>query len=541
MVICHAALVQTRFPLTIGRPCLTMRADAVHKDLHMSFFNHRFTAATVLAMSTASTAYADVSAQDVWTDWKSYFEGLGYGVSASEAQSGNTLTITDLTIDIPQTEDMGASSMRLDQVAFSENADGTVSVVFPEVMPFAMQVTGEEGEVADVELEVRHTGMVSTVSGVPTEMTNAYKAQTVEVMMTGLTVDGEVQSPDMALVKLAMQGLSGTTKTTIGGKRVYDQSMQAGDVTYDLAFADPEGSGNAKMNGRIDGLNFTGTSAFPLVKIDTGDVSSLLAAGVTGEGTFNYTGGASDISVEENGASAFSATTTSNGGSLDVALGEDGLNYAGDQKNLQVAMMSPDFPVPIEFDMVDARFNLAMPLQKTEEMKDFAFGFAFNDFSMSDMLWGMFDPNAQLPRDPATIVLDLTGKARMLFDFLDPSAATVSGDPNITPAEVEQVNINRLQVKAAGAELTGEGAFRFDNAAPGGALKPIGAADLSLVGGNKLIDSLVAMGLLPEDQAMGARMMLGLLAVPGNAPDTLNSRIETNEQGHILANGQRIQ
>ena len=49
------------------------------------------------------------------------------------------------------------------------------------------------------------------------------------------------------------------------------------------------------------------------------------------------------------------------------------------------------------------------------------------------------------------------------------------------------------------------------------------------------------MGLLPEDQAMGARMMMGLLAVPGEAPDTLNSKIEINEQGHVLANGQRIQ
>jgi hypothetical protein len=35
-------------------------------------------------------------------------------------------------------------------------------------------------------------------------------------------------------------------------------------------------------------------------------------------------------------------------------------------------------------------------------------------------------------------------------------------------------------------------------------------------------------------------MMMGLFAVPGDAPDTLNSKIEFTQDGQILANGQRI-
>ena len=71
--------------------------------------------------------------------------------------------------------------------------------------------------------------------------------------------------------------------------------------------------------------------------------------------------------------------------------------------------------------------------------------------------------------------------------------------------------------------------------------KPTGAVDLKLVGGNGQLDKLVTMGMLPDEQAMGARMMMGLFAVPGDAPDTLNSKIEINDEGHVLANGQRIQ
>ena len=48
------------------------------------------------------------------------------------------------------------------------------------------------------------------------------------------------------------------------------------------------------------------------------------------------------------------------------------------------------------------------------------------------------------------------------------------------------------------------------------------------------------MGLIPEDQAVGARLMLGLFARPGDGPDTLVSTIEMKEDGSILANGQRI-
>ena len=65
-------------------------------------------------------------------------------------------------------------------------------------------------------------------------------------------------------------------------------------------------------------------------------------------------------------------------------------------------------------------------------------------------------------------------------------------------------------------------------------------ADLTLVGANGLIDKLIQMGFVSDQDAMGARMMMGMLAVPGDAPDTLNSTIEINEQGHIMANGQRI-
>ena len=87
------------------------------------------------------------------------------------------------------------------------------------------------------------------------------------------------------------------------------------------------------------------------------------------------------------------------------------------------------------------------------------------------------------------------------------------------------------------------GDFTLDNSDMStfpGMPKPVGAVNVALEGGNGLMDKLVAMGLLPEEQAMGARMMMGLFAVPGDAPDTLKSKVEFTEDGQVLANGQRI-
>jgi hypothetical protein len=56
---------------------------------------------------------------------------------------------------------------------------------------------------------------------------------------------------------------------------------------------------------------------------------------------------------------------------------------------------------------------------------------------------------------------------------------------------------------------------------------------------NGLVDKLIQMGLIPEDQAMMPRMMLGMFATPVG-DDMLTSTIEVNAEEYVLANGQRL-
>jgi hypothetical protein len=112
-----------------------------------------------------------------------------------------------------------------------------------------------------------------------------------------------------------------------------------------------------------------------------------------------------------------------------------------------------------------------------------------------------------------------------------------------TPAVLYGLTVNDVTLSIAGAEITGKGGFTFDNTdlvTFDGLPAPTGAIDFDLYGVNGLLDTLGQMGLLPQEQSMGARMMLGLFARPGQGEDHLTSTIEVKADGSVYANGQQI-
>jgi Uncharacterized protein conserved in bacteria (DUF2125) len=228
------------------------------------------------------------------------------------------------------------------------------------------------------------------------------------------------------------------------------------------------------------------------------------------------------------------ANVTAAGGGVNIKMAQDGMAYGGNGGATQMNVTGSQIPFPVDISLAESAFNFVLPVTKSDAPQPFAMLVKVIDLTVSDAIWDMVDPTKQLPRDPATVVVDASGMATMLIDLMDPANA----NSQAMPGQLDQVSLNALQVKVAGAELTGSGAATVDNSA--GVPKPVGAVDLKLVGANALIDKLVAMGLIPEDQAMGARMMMGMFAVPAGE-DELTSKIEFKEDGGIYANGQRIQ
>lgn len=491
----------------------------------------------------AQAAWADLAPQDVWGDWRDYMEGMGYKIAATETVNGDDLTVSNISFSfaVPDTE--GTMTMSLGTIDFNQNRDGTVAVVMPNTMP--LTVTGKD-ETADgqpfaMTMNFTQTGHAMTASGTPGAMTYLYTAQAFAMDMTQMQVGDEQMTAQDARMKFTGTNLSSTTTMTIGDMRGYDQTGSIENVSFDIFVKNPdEAEAQGAIKGTMNGITLAGQGEIPLEVAKDADMAMILADGFDVAGTLSYASGNSEFDIKDPENGNYVMKTASQGGDFAFKVGADGLAYDVAQRDVSVGVTMEMMPFPFEIKMAESGFNIAMPVSKSDEAQDFALGLKLRDFTMSDIIWSMFDPAAQLPRDPATVVLDLTGKAKLLVDWMNPDAAAqMTG----APGALKDVSLGKLLVSAAGARLEGAGNITFDGAAAGllpGAGNPVGDVDFALAGGNGLLDKLVAMGVLPQDQAMGARMMMGLFAVPSDAPDTLKSKIEFTPEGQILANGQRL-
>ena len=232
---------------------------------------------------------------------------------------------------------------------------------------------------------------------------------------------------------------------------------------------------------------------------------------------------------------------------VDYGLDQTGLRIDATVLDAEVDMKpSKDIPFALQFQVDKGRGHVVLPLSTSSELQDFTYAFSLEGVDMADSLWALFDPQEKLPRDPVNVTTDFTGKVLNKVNWLDFLTVKATFDKGEVPVEIHEVTMNGLLLEMAGAKLTGSGAASFDNSdleSRGGLPKPSGAVDLVLSGGNGLLDNLVAMGLVSDQDATGARMAVAVFTAPDPdaGEDVLKSRLEMNEEGHILANGQRIQ
>jgi hypothetical protein len=137
--------------------------------------------------------------------------------------------------------------------------------------------------------------------------------------------------------------------------------------------------------------------------------------------------------------------------------------------------------------------------------------------------------------------VDISGAAQLDVALMDAEQAQALAMKPGFPGKIENLSLNALTIDAVGLNVDGSGEFTFDNADTTtfpGMPRPDGMVTINVTGANALIDNLIAMGLIPADQAMMPRMMLGMFAKPVGE-DALQSVIEVKD-GQVLANGQRI-
>jgi hypothetical protein len=343
---------------------------------------------TALAICmTGSAAFADVTAQDVWSAWKQQMTQAGYALSANESLSGGTLSVSDISMDIILPEDAGTVKVTLDRFEFVENGDGTVSVNLPSVMPIGVNVVSKADGNVIAKAEYRSTGMTWTVAGNPDAMTHMQMAPGVTIAFTGLEVDGE--SIDLGQLEMTLNDVSFQSTMAMAGTITQTQIGSASGLTYVIDMEDPEGSGDRiNLSGGMKDLAFNATSQTP-EGVDMQDFAGALAAGFGFDGSFSHGGGNTHIEVMGEG-DEFRADTSSTGGSGRVAMDSGKLVYDINGSGLKVDAFTSEMPLPISFEMVESAFRLVMPLAKSDAIQGVELALKLGEFTMADMLWGIF-------------------------------------------------------------------------------------------------------------------------------------------------------
>ena len=96
-----------------------------------------------------------------------------------------------------------------------------------------------------------------------------------------------------------------------------------------------------------------------------------------------------------------------------------------------------DIPFPqVNVSYGEFAFNLLMPVSKSDTPQDFSYLTKIIDLKVSDEIWAMFDPTGNLPRDPATLIIDTKGTGKLAADIMDPASAEAMA--NAVPGELNR-------------------------------------------------------------------------------------------------------
>ncbi|TFL20026.1 DUF2125 domain-containing protein [Jannaschia formosa] len=486
---------------------------------------HAIAAGAALALA-AGPAAADLSAEQVWADWQEVYAAMGSTLTAaSETYADGRLTLTGLST----AASFGGieTSTRYGDIALVEREDGTLAIEIPARLEIVTETTaaGEPlpqtqtivMESEGLEVIAREEGAGRVYDFDAEEVVYSFSDDSEEVPVTG---------------SATITGFDSTLNSTGEGQTVQlDQDLSAATVLLSIAGAGPD---PFDMTYALTDVQSESSGTVDLTAAP--ETASLSQMGLMFDGSATHGGSATTLTVSSSESGPFSLTGSSESGRIGFALGADSLTYDLSSTAAKMAVQLAAFPVPITGSLEEFGAGFRLPVGASEEPKPFGLTLSLRDLVLDDALWSLFDPTGQLPRDPATLLLDLSGTALMRADiFGDPEAmATLSGPPG----ELRSLDLTTLRVALAGAELTGEGAVTFPN--PGVVPQPVGQVTLALSGGLALIDRLVALGFVPPQQAAMAKGMVGMVAETVGE-DQLRSVIEFTEGGGITANGVPLQ
>lgn len=497
------------------------------------------TCSSAIALALLATgASADVTPREVWESWQAMMTSAGQELTIGNTTSTpDGVEVTELAVTYKDAMG-GSASVTFDRLTFKDNGDGTVTVTMPESYPIQMAFPKQDDGPGSLKLTVSQPGAAIIADGSATE--TSYK---ITAPQTTITLDeisdqsGKALDTKADLVLTEMTG--GYTMTTTGETMGLDSNFAAKSAVLDLSGSESDGGGSGTV--KVSFADVTGATKGNFLNPELmANMAAALNAGFTMDASLGFGAVTMDFDIVE-AAGPTKLTANAARGGFALAMNKDKMTYGTSLDGARFVMSGAEIPFPqVEVAFAESAFNVMMPVTKSDSPQDFSYLTKLVDFTVSEDVWGLFDPAGSLSREPATFIVDLKGTGFWTKDIMDPEVQMDGMEP---PGELHSLDLTQVLAKAAGAEVSATGALTFDNAdlaTFGGVPRPDGKVTVNIKGVTKLVENLIALGLLTEDDAMGFRMGLAMFARPGAGPDELVSEIEFKEGG-FFANGMRMQ
>jgi hypothetical protein len=474
---------------------------------------------------TAVPVAADISPRDVWDDWLA--SAGDAEVSTDQVEDlGDRLTVRGLSMTSGSTEDEGRYTIEVDEITLSQNEDGTVGVSLSPRYPIILTDTGEDGTTRETRLVLEHPDLGMTVAEQDGRKVHSFEAPEVRVILEDSSVEGEPLDVSGNVVLVDVDANYDVAESGLGYSRL---SASRVEIAFDGV--DPDGEGVFAVDMTMEGLE--STNMLQLVSSDAAALARELPEGTSHEGSYSAASTSFRLDGETDGQTV-AVAARAGPGRTDLSVSTEGLRYASETESAELAISGSSIPLPeVTVGIGTATSGFSIPLLADDSPGPFAFQISLLDVELDEGLWNMVDPAGVLPRDPGAVVMDVSGEMNVEEDI------DTTGMAGPSTAEVETVSLDRFLFALAEAELMASGALDLLSTSDSDQI-PVGQIDVVLTGVERLMERLIRAGILPQEQATGTRMMLGMFATRGEGEDELVSNIRFTEDGGVFVNGQPV-
>lgn len=440
---------------------------------------------------------------------------------------GYSVTYRDLRVEVPGIAGQAGAAYVLPELTAEMTAADVerITARFPEKFYLEVPVdasmrSANPGLPERFRVEFESKGMTAALAGLMSAEREVTMAADSVLMVTA----GPEQDANVAIEAIGVE--MGMTVLPLDDTSLAPSRILIDRIEYAIAAAQVAKAPVA-MQGSVDAVRMTGSSDLRR----PGLAAEALFAGQGISKVAYQTGSSQGTLTVPEGNGTWSGTVTfasgSSAGTMAIENGAMRWDAAGQANRFTMSTAAGAPGLGVEMRAIE--FGYAMPFAPSGQMAPLLFRLALDQVILDEALWAIIDADGTLSRDPARMIIETEGEARMTqrLDQLQPGAAP--------PFELGSVTVKAADLTALGAGLTTRGAVEFRQ--PGHL--PIGKLTVTVTRAEDLMNSLATAGLVDAVTAQTGILMANAYSVPGATEGERITEIVMGVDG-VKVNGQRI-